>query len=421
MANRSAAYDTSVPALLFKIGHYPISHGILGAIRSFGRVGVPVYAIAEDRFVPYAYSRFLTHQILLRTSGREDADSILESLFEIGNRLGRKSLLLPTDDEAATLAAEHSTALSTKFILPAVAPRLPRLLASKRSLRLLCNQHGVATPATEYARSITDVLAFAETAHFPIVIKNSDPWTRLTTPAVRATTIAKTREALLSMAATWTEEPQVILQEYIPGECAEDWIFHAYCDRNSKPLVAFTGRKQRSWPPSAGVTTAASALPNEGLQTTATKFCDDIGFSGILDMDWRLDLRDGQYKLVDCNPRIGANFRLFVNEAEIDVVRAAHLDLTGRGVPASTQVFGRRLIVENLDFVSRMVATTAQPTDARNGEEQIELAWFAIDDPLPFLIMAIRFLGQALGMLTAKLAARTARRLRVFVSSYGRG
>ena len=34
------ALDDKVPALLFKVSHYPLSHGSLGAIRSLGRLGV---------------------------------------------------------------------------------------------------------------------------------------------------------------------------------------------------------------------------------------------------------------------------------------------------------------------------------------------------------------------------------------------
>lgn len=409
MGTSPTAYDSSVPALLFKIGHYPISHGILAAIRSLGRTGVPVYAISEDRFVPYACSRFLTRQIVLPTSGRENVDAILQNLLDIGKRLGGPSVLLPTDDEAAVLAAEHQEALRDQFVLPAVAPGLPRLLTSKRNLCQLCNQHGVATPATAFARSTAEVLAFAANARFPIVIKNSEPWKRITSPAVRATTLVETPEALLVLAAAWVEDPQIILQEYIPRECAEDWIFHGYCDRNSNPLVAFTGHKQRSWPPHAGVTTAAVALRNEALQTTATAFCRAIGYTGILDMDWRLDLRDGRHKLVDFNPRIGANFRLFVNEAEIDVVRAAHLDLTGRSVPPSLQIFNRRLIVENLDLASRLVGTSTRRGEPKDGGAITEFAWFARDDLKPFFVMAVRFLGQALASIVANLLAKAAR------------
>ena len=52
---------------------------------------------------------------------------------------------------------------------------------------------------------------------------------------------------------------------------------------------------------------------------------------------------------IDFNPRIGAQFRLFERADGVDVIRAMHLDLTGRDLPAGRQVDGRLYVVENLD------------------------------------------------------------------------
>ncbi len=95
----------------------------------------------------------------------------------------------------------------------------------------------------------------------------------------------------------------------------------------------FTGVKVRSWPPHAGMTANAYVVDNPELADLAARFIKQIGFTGIIDLDLRFDRRDGRYKLLDFNPRMGAQFRLFENESGVDVVRAMHLDLTGRAVP----------------------------------------------------------------------------------------
>ncbi|NUO42057.1 MAG: ATP-grasp domain-containing protein, partial [Streptomyces sp.] len=51
--------DREVPGLIVKFGDYPLHHGGVGAIRSLGRLGVPMYAITEDRYTPAAASRYL--------------------------------------------------------------------------------------------------------------------------------------------------------------------------------------------------------------------------------------------------------------------------------------------------------------------------------------------------------------------------
>ncbi|MFJ8197959.1 ATP-grasp domain-containing protein [Streptomyces sp. NPDC096152] len=385
--------DRDVPGLIVKFGDYPLHHGGVGAIRSLGRLGIPMYAITEDRCTPAASSRYLTRAFVWPTRGTEEPDRLVEGLLRIGRRIGRPTVLVPTDEEAAVLIAEHQEELEGHFLFPPVAPGLPRRLASKQGLHELCGEHGIPSPAAAFPGSYDDIAAFAEKARFPVVAKNREAFVRRSRPAVSGTTRITTREGLLRLARDWGEEPGVILQEYLPREEAEDWIVHAYFGADSTPLAMFTGVKVRSWPPHAGMTANAYVVDNPELADLAARFIKQIGFSGIIDLDLRFDRRDGQYKLLDFNPRMGAQFRLFENESGVDVVRAMHLDLTGRAVPEGEQRAGHRYVVENIDLPAllayRRSGYTTPHAPAR--PSGTELAWFAGDDPLPFLTMLARF------------------------------
>lgn len=388
------AVDRSVPGLIVKIGDYPLHHGGVGAIRSLGRLGVPMYAVTEDRCTPAARSRYLSRAFVWPTTGRERPERLVEGLLRIGRAIGRPAMLLPTDEEAAVLIAEHAEVLAGdgRFLFPRVEPELPRRLASKQGLHELCVKHGVPTPEGAFPDSYADVKAFAASARFPVVAKNREAFERRKKPAVSGTTrIAGPRE-LMELARDWGPRPGVILQEYLPREDAEDWIVHAYVDAGSTPLAMFTGVKVRSWPPHAGMTACAYVVDNGELARMAAQFIKRIGFSGIVDLDWRYDRRDGRYKLLDFNPRVGAQFRLFENAAGIDVVRAQHLDLTGRPVPEAEQRRDRRFLVENIDLPAllayRRSGYTAPHAPAR--ASGTELAWAARDDMRPFFTMLAR-------------------------------
>jgi D-aspartate ligase len=388
------AVDRSVPGLIVKIGDYPLHHGGVGAIRSLGRLGVHMYAVTEDRWTPAARSRYLTRAFVWPTTGRERPERLVEGLLRIGRAIGRPTVLLPTDEEAAVLIAEHAETLAgdSRFLFPRTEPELPRRLASKQGLHELCVKHGVPTPEGAFPDSYADVKAFAASARFPVVAKNREAFERRRKPAVSGTTrIADPRE-LMELARGWGPRPGVILQEYLPREDAEDWIVHAYFDAGSIPLAMFTGVKVRSWPPHAGMTACAYVVDNDELARMAAQFIKRIGFSGIVDLDWRFDRRDGRYKLLDFNPRMGAQFRLFENGARIDVVRAQHLDLTGRPVPEAEQRPDRRFLVENIDLPAllayRRSAYTTPHAPAR--ASGTELAWAARDDMRPFFTMLAR-------------------------------
>jgi D-aspartate ligase len=289
------------------------------------------------------------------------------------------------------LVAEQEERLRGRFILPATPPGLPRRLATKRTLHLLCLEHGIPTPVSLRPRTGAEVLDIADTLGYPLVLKNDEPWLRLTRPAVRGTAIIRDRLELRRLMASWTGPPSALLQEYLPRERACDWIACAYFGEEPKSRVIFTGRKLRSWPPHAGVTTYADTRSNPELSRLTYEFCDKTGFRGICDLDWRFDSRTGQYKLLDFNPRLGAQFRLFERGDGLDVVRAMHLDLTGRELPPGDQVDGRRYVVENLDVPAAIAY-------GRSGERRAaslpcrhrEFAWWAADDPLPALLGGVR-------------------------------
>ncbi|MFE7172501.1 ATP-grasp domain-containing protein [Streptomyces sp. NPDC057616] len=385
--------DRDVPGLIVKIGGYPLHHGGVGAIRSLGRLGVPMYAITEDRYTPAASSRYLKKAFVWPTTGTEAPEHLVEGLIRIGRRIGRPTVLVPTDEEAAVLIAEHQDALAGRFLFPPVDPGLPRRLASKQGLHELCVEHGIPSPTAAFPQSYDDIVTFAEKARFPVVAKNREAFLRRRQPAVNGTTRIATRDGLLRLARDWGEHPGVILQEYLPREEAEDWIVHAYFDQDSTPLAMFTGVKVRSWPPHAGMTANAYVVDNPELADLAARFIKQIGFTGVIDLDLRFDRRDGRYKLLDFNPRMGAQFRLFENESGVDVVRAMHLNLTGRTVPEGEQRAGHRYIVENIDLPAllayrRSGYTTPHAPARASGTE---LAWLAGDDPLPFLTMLARF------------------------------
>ncbi|MEU9119671.1 ATP-grasp domain-containing protein [Streptomyces sp. NPDC048506] len=387
--------DRSVPGLIVKIGAYPLHHGGVGAIRSLGRLGVPMYAVTEDRFTPAAASRYLRGRFVWPTTGSEEPERLVAGLLRIGRRIGRPAVLIPTDEEAAVLIAEHAEALAGSFLFPRVAAGLPRRLASKQGLHELCVAHGVPSPAAAFPASYAEIEAYARRARFPVVAKNREAFVRRSAPAVAGTTRIGGPEHLLDLARDWGPRPGVILQEYLPREQAEDWIVHACCGAGGAPLALFTGVKVRSWPPHAGMTACAYVVDNPELARTAGQFIKGIGFTGIADLDWRFDRRDGRYKLLDFNPRMGAQFRLFENTAGVDVVRALHLHLTGRAVPGGVQRAGHRFVVENVDLPAllayRRSGCTAPHAPAR--PTGTELAWFAGDDPLPFFTMLARSVG----------------------------
>jgi predicted ATP-grasp superfamily ATP-dependent carboligase len=407
-------FDTAVPVLVLKIGRCPVHHGTLGIIRSLGSMGIPVYAMVDDYFAPAAVSRYLTGAFKWNT-GDVDAEQLLAGLAIIGKRLRRRAILIPTDDAAAIFIAEQAEGLANQFLFSHVKADLPRRLTNKKDLYYLCRSSGVPCPEAAFPRSIDDVHEFIGRATFPVVVKAAE--SRRLPQTARPTHIAGGPAELLTiyLRLECPDKPNLIFQEYIPESSSEDWIFHGYSNPESNCLVSFTGRKLRSWPPFAGITTLGVSVLNEPLRQQTVKLVNAVGYAGIMDIDYRLDKRDGQYKLLDFNPRIGANFRMFEDRGGLDVVRALHLDLTERCIRPLPAVEGRTFIVESFDLFAALVYMRRGGLTLQAWKQSLRgsrgFAWFAWRDPIPFLTMwvwlALQTMEHAVQRLWAGIRQRT--------------
>lgn len=389
--------DVSTPAVVLKLDPNVFHHGGLGVVRSLGRLGVPVHLVHEDPLSPAAASRYVRGRWEWNP-GVDHADRVALGLMALAERIGRPAVLVPTDDAGAIFLAERGRHLRRWFRFPAPPPHLPRQLADKYSLHRLCREHGVPTPVTAVPTSAAEAYEFAAHVGFPLVVKRTRPWRPADGKHRRSTTLVRTRDELsaLLVGRAGGEESSdgVMLQEYIPGSPEADWFFHGYCDANLVCRVGFTGVKERSYPAHAGLTTLGRAAENPPLRADMQQLLKALSYQGLMDLDLRRDPRDGEYRLLDFNPRPGAQFRVFEDTGGLDVVRAAYLDLTGQPVPEQQPCRERRMVVENYDLPAALGYRRRGELNlvawARSLRRVDETAWFARDDLAPFGLMCLR-------------------------------
>ncbi|HKN96536.1 MAG TPA: carboxylate--amine ligase, partial [Pseudonocardiaceae bacterium] len=278
------------------------------------------------------------------------------------------------------------------FLFPEPPADLPRTMAGKLAMHRLCRRLGVPSPETVLPGTLDEASDFAARAGYPVVAKLATPWVP---GRVRSTTIVADAAQLADLYLTCAASGAgLLLQEFIPDGNDSDWFCHAYVGRDGRCRPVFTGVKERSYPAHAGLTSMGRSMPNARLSAQLTELLAAVDYRGIVDIDVRLDHRDGRYHVLDLNPRLGAQFRLFRDTEGIDVVLAQYLDLTGQDVPTGEQVAGRGFVVENYDPVAAFrywrggeLGLTSW-LDSLRGRP--ETAWFAGDDPFPFALMCLR-------------------------------
>lgn len=384
--------DVNTPILVLRRSVGPFQHCLLAVARSAGRLGIPVYAMPLSRGEPACRTRYLRG----RLAAAAPEEEWIEGLVGQRAKLGR-AILLPIDDLAAVAVGDHQARLGERFLLPDQPAGIQRQLASKRELWMLCQRLGVATPRSSFPQSESELIEQAASHGYPVVIKRAEPWFAPRDPTAPSVYIARTpgelRHAYARMESA--HQPQVVLQDWIPGDSDSVWMFNGYFGRDGDCLCAFTGRKLRQRGPRTGPTSLGVCQTNDGVIKSALRLMGELGYRGIVDMGFRYDARDGQYKVLDVNPRLGSTFRLFVSENQIDVVRALHLDLTCRPVPPTRTQDGRTWIDEPSDISVSAKLVRERSLGLRAWMRSLkgidEAAWWASDDPAPFVAMAGRY------------------------------
>lgn len=375
---------TTTPAVV-------IAPGILGTTiaRSLGRLGVPMIGVFSNARSPSRRSRYWTKTYVwdVQASSAELSFAFLSSL---ARDAPDKPVLLSTDDDTCLFIARHARILREWYRFPDQPEGLPEHLSSKRGMYQLCEQHGIPTAATVFPDSLADVEAYITSGAFPVMLKAIDTQALQRRAGLRMMVV----EDGDSLRHWYTEletpeSPNLMIQELIPGDSSAVWMFNGYFDADSRCLFGMTGQKLRQYPAYTGATSLGVCMPNSRVSDLTMRFMADLEYRGILDIGYKYDIRTGEYKLLDVNPRIGATFRLFVDSAGMDVARAMYCDLTGQAVVTGQHIAGRKWMSEAFDVASSWryyrdgkISFRRWLTSFRGVKEGM---WFASDDPAPLI------------------------------------
>lgn len=363
------------------------AHGTLALARSLGVLNVPVYYLTHDSPLP-GWSRFVRETI--RWAGPHDAGAIV-FLRQMAEKHGLKGcLLVPSGDGEVQLISQHREELSAlyKIVLPDWAAL--QWLCEKPLLYKRAAELGVSIPRTYALTSDADIDALD--VMFPVILKPNMGGGDTT--IARAKVIrADDRQALKTAFADASGEigaGNVVVQELIPGG-GESQFSYAALWLNGEPMAEFTARRARQYPVDFGYTsTRVEVVDNGQAIDAARKMLKSAGHSGLVEVEFKLDGRDGELKLLDVNPRPWSWFGL-CSAAGVDLGallwRVANDEQTGQPVSARQGVSWSYLVRD----------TVAAFTLARRGETRIgdyfaslgkirSWASFALNDPLPGLI-----------------------------------
>ena len=359
----------------------------LGIARSLGRHGIPVCVIDDEHSITRA-SRFTDRTI--RVPSLRDESSTLAALDTALNRYPIEGwVLFPTRDETVVALARNRSSLSASFRVPTPGWDAVRSAWDKRETYRLGSQLSIPTPRTWFPASEAEVEAIEMTG--PLVIKPAIKEHFIYETHVKAWR-AGTKEELRARyrsAAAIVGPDEVIVQELIPGGGAQQYSFCCLFVQG-RAAASMTVRRLRQHPSDFGrASTYVETVDLPELEVPSVRFLDAIGYHGLVELEYKLDPRDGAYRLLDVNARTWGYHSLGA-AAGVDFPHLLWRDQLGMRVPhirARAGVRWIRLVTDLPNAVRDYRAGALRPLAYLRTLKGIDTeAVFSLRDPLPGLM-----------------------------------
>jgi predicted ATP-grasp superfamily ATP-dependent carboligase len=306
-----------------------------------------------------------------------------EFLSVVNSALERYSIdvVLPMSQELVEVFARNRSSLPDHVRIPIAEFDKIRLAADKSAAIPFARTVGVPTPAVFVDPDDVD--------WFPAVVK----------PAHGSGVVRYVNDAE-ELAEAFV--PTSTIQEYIPGT---GYGFFALFDRGVEKAV-FMHRRVREYPVTGGASTAAESVYDERLRDYGLTLLRALGWHGVAMAEFKRDDRDGEYKLIEINPKFWGSLDLSV-AAGVDFPWLAVRLALGDDLPAVDEyevgLRYRWIFDDLLHLLARPKSAGAIARDIANRSVRSDLD---LRDPRPTAVDGLRFAG-ALGI---RVGRRTLRR-----------
>jgi predicted ATP-grasp superfamily ATP-dependent carboligase len=361
-------------------------HPGLGVARSLGSRGIPVCVI-DDQHSISQFSKYVTR--VVRVKDLRDEHNTIESVIEAGQRYGLEGwVLFPTRDETVAAFSRHRNRLEQFFRVTTPGWDTVQWAWDKKNTYELAAELGIPVPHTYNPRSeaeLRDLYGRLPLAVKPAVKENFFYATGA--KAWRAETPDQLHD-LFRKAIRQIRPEEILVQEIIPGDGQQQYSYCAFF-RDGEAQSTLTARRIRQHPREFGrAATYVETIDFPEIEELSERFLRAIDYYGLVEVEFKQDLRDGKFKLLDVNARTWG-FHSLGGAAGVDFPYLLFADQMGRTVERCRARAG----------VGWLRAITDLPTlasDLWDREFNLQSYWsslrrtrvesvFCLRDPLPSL------------------------------------
>lgn len=277
----------------------PAGVNVLRSLTEAGRYSV-IAADADARSA--ALYQYGTERVLLPLARDERTFVGAVSKAIAANRI---SVLISCVEEEIVVLAKYRRKLEKLGVrIPVPSETVVRRACDKRLLAQVAAENTVSSPRScwlskgENSRNWRKVLdGFARECVFPWIVK--PPIGHGMKGIVRVENLDSARTAVEGL------ELNAVIQEFIPGKLGSMHLVGLLYDFEGRMIRSFASRSIKTLYPTGGPATGGVSLHLPELVAETERCIRRVGeWIGPVCAEWMLDPRDGQFKLIEINPRL---------------------------------------------------------------------------------------------------------------------
>ena len=302
-------------------------HPGLGIVRSLGQRGIPV-CVVDDQLSVSFFSRYNSR--FVRVKDLRDERKTVDAVLEIGRRFSlRNWILFPTRDETVVAFSRHRAELSGFFRVPTPDWETVKWAWNKKNTYELARKLDIPCPQTFNPRSEGELEGLR--SQLPLAIKpaiKENFFYATGAKAWRAQTFDELGQ-IYRKAARYISPQEILVQQIIPGDGSHQVSYCAFfCHGQAQgSLVA---RRARQHPREFGrAATYVETIELPIIEELSQRFLKAIDYYGLVEVEFKYDPRDGEYKLLDVNAR-SWGFQSLGSAAGVDFSYMLYADQIGK-------------------------------------------------------------------------------------------
>lgn len=290
---------------------------LVAAVRALGRRGDTCHVAW-----PYGFAKRLCKSRFVKsvspTAARSsDPDQFAKDVVSLC-RAGDYDVVLPVSIESTEALLPYRRELSghVATLLP-TAEQL-RLGSDKAQTLDVCKRLDILHPETWIVEDSQALDQLAANVDYPVVVKHTRNFGG--SRGVRfAGNADELRTAHADLQRLTGGECVILVQEHVPGLLFDAMAVavDGHCPR------IFTSARKLMYPVSGGVTCICVSTNTPKLKDTAERILTALRWNGPVELEFKLDERDGEFKLIEINPRfwgsLGSAIKCGVNFPAIAV------------------------------------------------------------------------------------------------------